>query len=114
MSKMRRIIKNKSKAPSELKETKGKGFFKLAAAPASGSRYQKPRAAKTKAMLAIKYTLNLKSEKKIRQLFQRNVPRKIRRSHKKWRPQAVIQVHLKRPFSRPTHINKRSFTVVAF
>jgi hypothetical protein len=54
MSKMRQIIKNKSKGPSELQETKGKGFFRLAAAPASGSKYQKQRAAKTKAMLVIK------------------------------------------------------------
>jgi hypothetical protein len=110
-------MKNKSKGRSELKQmvqTKRKLFFKTSAAPAGGSRYQKPRAAKTKAMLTIKYALNLTSEKKHRTAIPKERPKINKKKPQKWRPEAVIQVHLKWPFSGPTHINKRSFIVVAF
>jgi hypothetical protein len=80
---MRRIIKNKSKGPSEMKETKGKGFFRLAAAPASGSRYQKQRAAKTKAMLVIKCALNMTSEKKNRTAIPKKCPTKYKKKPQK-------------------------------
>jgi hypothetical protein len=79
-------MKNKSKGPSQLKQmvqTKRKRLFKTAAPPASGSRYQKPRAAKTKAMLAIKAALNLTSEKKHRTPFPKKLPTKNKKKPQK-------------------------------
>jgi hypothetical protein len=79
-------MKNKSKGPSELKQmvqTKRKRFFKTAAAPASGSRYQKPRAAKTKAMLALKAALNLTSENKHRTAIPKKRPTKNKKKQQK-------------------------------
>jgi hypothetical protein len=60
----------------QMVQTKRKRFIKATAAPASGSRYQKARAAETKAMLDIKYALNLTSEKKIRTAIPKKFPRK--------------------------------------
>jgi hypothetical protein len=78
-------MKKKSKGPSEVKQmvqSKRKRFFKTAAAPASSSRYQKTRAAKTKAMLAIKYALNLTSEKKHRTAIPKKRPTKNKKPQK--------------------------------